>query len=139
MVASAIKVDPKGIYQSYAQVIPAANHIEPEAFFDTYISKSVSIRTDGWNGYLPLKKDYINMTFEYSGEKGKSFPLMHRQIMMIKSWLRGIHHQCKHLQAYLDEFNYRFNRLTHPKTIFHNLIVRLIEHPPAIYQKMKMT
>lgn len=36
------KVDNKGIYQSYAQVVPAAYHIEMEAFFDTYIAKEAS-------------------------------------------------------------------------------------------------
>lgn len=139
LVALAIKVDKNGIRQSYAQVIPSASHVELEAFFDTYIDRTASIRTDGWKGYVPLKKAYGNMTAEPSGGKGKSFPLMHRQIMMIKGWLRGIHHQCKHLQAYLNEFNYRFNRLKHPNTIFHKLIVRLMEHPPTIYQKLKMT
>lgn len=139
LVALAIKVDNKGIYQSYAQVVAAADHIEMEAFFDTYIAKEATVRTDGWKGYSPLKKKYTNMVTETSGTKGKSFPLMHRQIMMIKGWLRGIHHQCRHLQAYLDEFNYRFNSLTKPKTIFHNLIVKMMEHNPTIYQKLKMT
>lgn len=139
LVVLAIKVDQRGIHQSYAQVIPSANHIELSAFFDAHISKSARIRTDGWKGYIPLQEEYKNMSFEDSGVKGKAFPLMHRQIMMLKGWLRGIHHQCKHLQAYLDEFNYRFNRLTKPKTIFHDLMVRLMEHPPVIYQKIKMT
>lgn len=139
LVALAIKVDKKGIYRSYAQVIPSAGHVELEAFFDAHIDRSADIRTDGWKGYVPLKKTYPNMTAEPSGGKGESFPLVHRHIMMLKGWLRGIHHQCRHLQAYLDEFNYRFNRLTSPKTLFHNLIVRLMEHPPTIYQKLKMT
>lgn len=139
LVALAIKVDKKGIHQSYAQVIPNASHVELENFFDTHIDKSANIRTDGWKGYLPLKETYKNMKHEISGEKGRSFPLIHRQIMMIKGWLRGIHHQCKHLQAYLDEFNYRFNRLKHSNTIFHNLIVRIMEHKPTIYQQLKLT
>lgn len=139
LVAIAIKVDKKGIHQCYAQVIPSADHIELEAFFDAHIEKSANIRTDGWKGYLPLKEKYKNMTAKASGKKGGTFPLMHRQIMVLKGWLRGIHHQCKHLQAYLDEFNYRFNRIKHPKTLFHNLIVRLMEHPPTIYQKLRLT
>ena len=139
LVVIAIKVQNKGIHQSYAQVIPAANQIELEAFCNTYIDKSANIRTDGWKGYSPLQTEFTNLTAELSGVKGKSFPLLHRQIMMLKGWLRGIHHHCKHLQAYLDEFNYRFNRLTNTKTIFHNLIVKIMEHPPTIYQKLKVT
>lgn len=137
-VVLAIQVDKYGIHRSYAQVIPTAESIELEAFFDPYIDKSATIRADKWTGYLPLKNDYPGLVQEKS-EKGKTFPLMHRQIMMIKAWLRGIHHHCKHLQAYLDEFNYRFNRLKYMDTIFHNLIIRMMEHPPTIYQKLKVT
>lgn len=136
-VVLAIQVDGFGIHRSYAQVIPSANHIELTAFFDRYIDQSAQVRNDGWTGYQPLKKDYPGLIAEPSG-KGKNFPLLHRQIMMIKGWLRGIHHQCKHLQAYLDEYNYRFNRLKHMDTIFHNLIYRLMWHPPTIYQNLKM-
>lgn len=138
LVVLAIKVGRGGIHQSYAKVIPSASHIEMEAFFYEHIDKSTKIRTDEWRGYRPLNGTYKNMTAVKSGKKGESFPLMHRHIMMIKGWLRGIHHQCKHLQAYLDEFNYRFNRAKHPQTVFHNLIVRLMEHQPTNYQKLKM-
>jgi hypothetical protein len=34
--------------------------------------------------------------------------------MMLKAWLRGIHHQAKHLQPYLDEFTWRFNNRNNP-------------------------
>lgn len=137
-VVLAIQVDKQSIHRSYAQVVPSAESIELETFFDRHVDKQAAIRTDGWTGYRPLKKDYPGLVQEKS-QTGKTFPLMHRQIMMIKAWLRGIHHQCKHLQAYLDEFNYRFNRLKHMDTIFHNLIVRMMEHPPTIYQKLKVT
>lgn len=78
------------------------------------------------------------MISEPSSTKGRAFPLMHRQTMMLKGWLRVINHQCKHLQAYLNEFNYRFNRLKYPRTIFHNLIIKMMEHQPTIYQKIKL-
>lgn len=138
-VVLAIQVDSFGIHRSSAQVIPSAESIELEAFFNKCIDPESSIRTDGWSGYMPLKKSYRGLTQEKSMKKGKNFPLMHRQIMMIKAWLRGIHHQCKHLQAYLDEYNYRFNRLKHMDTIFHDLIEKMMKHPPTIYQKLKVT
>lgn len=137
-VVLAIQVDGFGIHRSYAQVIPNASSIELEAFFDKYIDQNASVKSDGWTGYSPLKKDYPGL-FQKKSLKGEEFPLIHRQVMMFKAWLRGIHHQCKHLQAYLDEFNYRFNRLKHMDTIFHNLIDRMMNHPPTIYQKLKET
>lgn len=137
-VVLAVQVDRYGIHRSCAQVIPSAESIEIEAFLDQNVDKQAIIRTDGWSGYGPLKEDYPGLIQEKS-EKGENFPLIHRQIMMIKAWLRGIHHHCKHLQAYLNEFNYRFNHLKYMDTIFHKLIVRMMEHPPTIYQKLKLT
>jgi len=67
--------------------------------------------------------------------KGKAFPLMHRQIMMFKAGLRGTHHHCTHLQKYIDEFSYRFNRLKYQDTLFNRLIERMVFSQPLFYQK----
>ena len=137
-VVLAIQVDSFGIHRSYAKVIPSAEAIELRAFAQQHVGTSAHIRTDGWTGYSPLKDEYPNLKQEVS-DNGKNFEFLHRHVMMIKAWLRGTHHHCKHLQAYLDEYNYRFNRLKHTKTIFHKLIVRMIEHPPITYQNLKVT
>ncbi|WP_408733654.1 transposase [Mucilaginibacter sp.] len=68
-------------------------------------------------------------------DKGKRHPLMHRQIMMFKAWLRGIHHHCSHLQRYFDEFCYRFNRLKYLDNMFHNLVKTMIGNGPIYLQK----
>ena len=56
------------------------------------------------------KRDLSNLKQIPSGKKGENFPDMHRSIMLFKAWLRGTHHAVDHLQAYLDEYTYRFNR-----------------------------
>ena len=68
-------------------------------------------------------------------ESATTRTLFHRQVMMFKSWLRGIHHHCKHLQGYLDEFCYRFNRIKYPETLFHKLVERMVFQQPLFYQK----
>jgi hypothetical protein len=135
-VVIAIQTDKQGINRCYAQVIPSANRIELQAFLDRHVTKDADIRTDLWKGYTSLKGRYPALKQEAS-DKGKTFPLMHRQIMMLKGWLRGTHHQCKHLQKYLDEFCYRFNRIKHPDTLFHRLIERMVFHQPLFYQKLQ--
>jgi hypothetical protein len=135
-VVMAIERVGKGIGRCYAQVIPSAESIELGAFFDKHISPDAQINTDGWTGYSPLKREYPLLEQKKS-EKGTSFPHLHRQIMMFKAWLRGIHHRCKNLQTYLNEYCYRFNRLNSMDTIFDNLICRMINHPPAFYQTLK--
>ena len=133
-VVMAIQTDSFGIHRCYAQVIPSADSAELQVFFDKHITEEAHIRTDGWKGYASLKGRYPGIKQEASA-KGKAFPLIHRQIMMFKAWLRGIHHHCKHLQKYLDEFCYRFNRLKYPDTLFHRLIERMVFTQPLFYQK----
>ena len=135
-VVMAIERVGKGIGRCYAQVIPSAESIELEAFFDKHISIDAQINPDGWPGYSPLKREYTLLEQKKS-EKGTSFPHLHRQIMMFKAWLRGIHHRCKNLQSYLNEYCYRFNRLNSLDTIFDNLIGRMMNHPPAFYKTLK--
>lgn len=134
-VVIAIELKGKGIARCYAQVIPSAENVELNAFFDKNIAKEAQVTTDGWKGYTPLKKQYPNLVQKKS-DKGKNFPHLHRQIMMFKAWLRGIHHRCENLQAYLNEFCYRFNRLNNLDSIFDNLITRMMNQLP-IYEIIK--
>ena len=69
-----------------------------------------------------------------SGKKGENFNDMHRVIMMFKGWMRGMHHSVDHLQGYLDEYAYRFNRSAMDGAIFDNLLVRAAKHSPAPYK-----
>jgi hypothetical protein len=46
---------------------------------------------------------------------------------MFKAWLRGMHHSVMHLQDYLDEHAYRFNRSFMKENIFDNLLSRTVE------------
>lgn len=138
LVAMAIEVDDFGIHRSYAKVIKNAGSKELRPFFECHVDPCAQVKTDKWRGYLPLMGDYPGIT-QVKSENGKNFNLMHRQIMMFKGWLRGIHHKVTkgHLQAYLDEFNYRFNRLKNTDTIFNNLITRMVRHKPFPYKVIR--
>ena len=48
--------------------------------------------------------------------------------MGFKGWLRGIQHSVEHFQAYIIEYNYRYNRHFMNGDIFENLMVRMVEH-----------
>ena len=128
MVVVALEILGKeGVGRAYAKVINYASGNEFKPFFKDYISKDAKIVTDEWKGYLPLKKDYPYLEQKPSG-KGSNFPELHIHIMNIQGWLRGIHHHCskEHLQGYLDEYHYRYNRRNHMNTIFDNLPTRLL-------------
>lgn len=135
-VVMAIEHNDFGILRSYGKVIKNAGSKELQPFMEIHICKKANVRTDKWRGYLPIKKSYPNLVQEKSNN-GKNFPLIHRQIMMFKSWLRGIHHHCEHLQHYIDEFCYRFNRSRTINTIFDNLITRMIVAKPVTHNNLK--
>lgn len=134
LVVMAIQADAFGIHRCYAKVIPNASSDELGTFLQEKVAAGAEIKTDNWTGYIPCKKDFANLKQENS-EKGKGFPLLHRQIMVFKAWLRGIHHHCSHLQRYLDEFCYRFNRLKYPDSMFHNLVKAMVRCVPLTLQK----
>ncbi len=131
LVVIGIEKHIKGVSRVYARVIDSASAKELGAFIRFHAQKNAKIKTDKWNGYKPLKKEFKNLTQELTGEKGENFPEMHRVIRMLKSWLRGVHHHVRHLQVYLDEYCYRFNRSFMKETIFENLIKRMIDAKPC--------
>lgn len=132
LVCMAVEIrDGKKMGRAYGTVIDNYSSAELRKIFDAHISKEeAQVRTDEWTGYAPLESEYKMERIK--SEKGKNFPEMHTLIMNLKSWLRGIYHKCseKHMQGYLNEYFYRFNRRAFGKTCFHKLIVRMVETEP---------
>lgn len=120
-----------GVGRAYAQIIGSASAKEFRPFFNAYISKDAKIVTDEWRGYWPLRKEYPLLEQKPSSN-GSNFKQLHIHIMNIQGWLRGIHHHCskEHLQGYLDEYHYRYNRRNNMGTIFDLTIKRMVEGCP---------
>lgn len=131
LVVVALEKVQEGVGRAYAKVIEASSSNEFKPFFIDYINKEAKVTTDEWNGYKPLIKEYPNL-IQIPSANGNNFPDIHIHIMNIKGWLRGIHHHCskEHLQGYLDEYHFRYNRRNNMDTIFHLLIKRMVENIP---------
>jgi len=127
IVILALEIVEKGVGRTYAQVIDKYSSNSFMPFFEKHISKDAMVKTDEWTGYKPLKKDYPNLV-QTPSSSGKGFPDVHIHIMNIKGWLRGIHHHCskEHLQGYLDEYNFRFNRRNTEGVLFNTLLKRMV-------------
>ena len=136
-VVMGIQMEKKGIVRCHAIRINDCGTKQLKPFFEKHISKEANIRTDQWRGYTPLKTEYKKLRQEKSNPK-QNFKLFHRQVMMLKGWLRGIHHSVKNLQPYLDEFCYRFNRVKSFDTIFHNITNRMMYHQPVFINQLKL-
>ncbi|SHJ64893.1 Transposase zinc-ribbon domain-containing protein [Tangfeifania diversioriginum] len=136
LVVFAIERKGKGISRMYGKVIKQSNSKELGTFLESVLEKDASIKTDKWRGYQPLRKEFCNLLQVESGKKGNNFPDLHRAIMGFKGWLRGMHHQVEHLQAYIDEYCYRFNRSFMKEGIFDNLLSRMVNAPPVTYKQI---
>lgn len=125
-----------GASRMYARHISRASSSELAPFVREKVAPSACLRTDAWTGYNCLKQDYESFTQVLSGEKGKNFNTIHRVIMGIKAWLRGIHSQVSNLQPYLDEYAYRYNRSFMKENIFDNLLNRMVAGAPRSYKQI---
>ena len=65
-------------------------------------------------------------------------PWVHRVFANAKRWGLGVYHglRQKHLQAYLDEFVFRFNRRRTPAAAFDRLLGLAASLQPASYQML---
>ena len=85
------------------------------------------VQTDGYNAYrTPLAKRYIHER-EVFHPDGEMLKWLHRTIGNAKVFLNGTYHgtSTKHLQMYLSEFCYRFNRRKFDGAIFDRLLVAI--------------
>ena len=136
LVVFAIEKKGKGVSRMYGKVIKQSSSKELGAFMRDVIDKQTKIKTDKWRGYQPLKKDFENLVQVESGKKGGNFPELHRTIMGFKGWLRGMHHQVEHLQSYIDEYCFRFNRSFMKEGIFENLLLRMVNAQPITHKQL---
>lgn len=136
LVVVGIEKKGKGVSRLYARVIPRADAFHLGGFMKDHIDPNTEVTTDQWTGYNPVSRDYPNMIRIPSGKKGSNFPELHRVIMMLKAWLRGIHHHVDDLQDYLDEYCYRFNRSFMKEKIFDNLMLRMVKAPPCFIKNI---
>ena len=128
-VVLALEILEEGVGRAYAEVIENASSKELGRFLKRYVSNEANLISDGWRGYLPLKKHFGKLE-QVASDNGKNFINIHIHIMNIKSWLRGIHHHCSknRLQGYLDEYHFRYNRREHMGTIFNLLLKRMMKN-----------
>ncbi len=79
-------------------------------------------------GYAGLEKcGYKHFAATQLGDASvteECLPIIHLVFANLKSWLLGTHHGVghQHLQAYLNEFTFRFNRRFYPFNSFRSLL-----------------
>ena len=127
LVVAAVEVRGKGSGRVRLQVVPDASGASLTGFVKANVSPGAMVMTDGWQGYAPLRDMGYRHRPRTQGDPrraSKILPRVHRVFGNLQTWLRGTHHgvSAKHLQSYLDEFTFRFNRRHSPMAAFQTLL-----------------
>jgi transposase-like protein len=108
------------------------------------VNKGSIIRTDKWRGYNNLDSiGYIREIVRLSEEVGEDLlPNCHRVASLLKRWLLGTHQGAvsqEHLDYYLDEFTFRFNRRTstHRGKLFYRLLQNAVRIETVTFDQLK--
>jgi transposase-like protein/Zn ribbon nucleic-acid-binding protein len=99
--------------------------------------------TDGWNGYNGLDLlGYIHKMVRVEAVLGSSLlPHCHRVASLLKRWMLGTYQGAishEHLDYYLDEYTFRFNRRTsrHRGKLFYRLVQQAVAIEATPYKTM---
>jgi transposase-like protein len=116
--AVAIAVEKKGkkLGRIRLQVVDDCSRASLHAFINEHVQEQSNVITDGWSGYTGLDTQGYRHDLELQNEatdKASVLPGAHLVISLVKRLIlgtfQGRFHK-KHLQKYLDEFVFRFNR-----------------------------
>jgi len=126
-IAGAVEVRGEYAGRVRLRVIPNTGIASLTAFVKANIEEGSTVRTDGWVGYNGLRaagykhRPVVEGTAERAS---KVLPHIHRVFSNLKTWLMGTHHGVshQHLQAYLNEFTFRFNRRKTPMAAFQTVL-----------------
>ena len=148
LIAVAAQEDGRGIGRIRMRRITDASAASLLSFVQEAIEPDSIVHTDAWLGYESLGwRGYRHWT-DASRNPGKSrsdpLPRVHRVIALLKRWLLGTHQgavRFEHLDYYLDEFTFRFNRRRSRSRgkLFFRLVQQSVAVEPATYASLIRT
>jgi len=101
-----------------------------------------AIRSDGWRAYGRAAEDkalvHCRVVLRDPKAAGKLLRWVHRVIANVKTVIRGAHRGVseKHLQAYLSEIAYRFNRRYWERELFDRLVKACVSTGTLTYRQL---
>jgi hypothetical protein len=125
------------------RVVPSRGTYDLTEFVQENVAKGSTIRTDAWSAYDTLPKHgYIREweAMRRDPEKTEKYlPMVHLVFSNLKTWINGTHHGAighHHLQAYLNEYVFRFNRRFYPMTAFNSVLGLAARSASPTYEQL---
>ena len=116
IVAGAVDLRGKNANRVRLMVVPDVTQETLTGFIEGNVEQGAAVRTDEWSAYNKLSQEGYNHIIS-----PKELVHIHRVFSNLKTWLKGTHHgrvSKQHLQAYLNEYTFRFNRRGTPMAAF---------------------
>jgi transposase-like protein len=142
LIVGAIEVRAAAAGRVRLHHVPNASAASLTGFVTRNVAPGTLILTDGWGAYAPLASLGYRHRPRTQGTPERAvtlLPHIHRAFSNLKTWLGGTHHGVghEHLQAYLDEFAFRFNRRRTPMAAFQTLLgLASGAHGPTTYDRL---
>ena len=135
----------RGIGRIRLRRVPDASADSLQGFIDEVVERGSRVNTDGWTGYDRVKahgyRHHITFLRDHPKPAHELLPRVHLVISLLKRWLLGTHQGAvmpAHLDYYLDEFTFRFNRRRsrHRGKVFFRLVEQAVQVQPAPYHTL---
>lgn len=145
LVVMAVELEGKKVGRIRLRHVPDASNKSLVGFIADCVCKGSVVHTDDWNGYNSVQAaGFVHRVTPVLGDPQRAlhhFPHVHLVASLLKRWLGATHQgrvESKHLQRYLDEYAFRFNRRRseHVGKLFHRLIEQIVLHPPETYSEI---
>lgn len=138
LILVAAQADGNGIGRIRLRHVDDFTKTTLHGFIGEAIEPGSTVRTDGLNAYEGLK-DYVHDPHVRGPDRRQAsvlLPRVHRVASLLKRWLLGTHQGAvghAHLDYYLDEFAFRFNRRksTSRGKLFYRLTQQAVQVDPA--------
>jgi transposase-like protein len=127
--------------------VPDASAKSLQGFVMDVVEPGSRVHTDGWAGYKTLMdKGYAHEATAQGrsgipGTEANLLPRVHLVVSLLKRWLLGTHQGAvrpEHLDYYLDEFTFRFNRRNsqYRGKLFYRLLAQAVAVNPVTYGQL---
>jgi len=146
LIVIAAEEDGRGIGRIRMSRIPNASRNNLQGFIQQVIEPGSVVHTDGLAAYRGLEALGYEHDITVLLNKGRNaasrlLPRVHRIAALLKRWLLGTHQGAvsrEHLDYYLDEYTFRFNRRTSRSRgkLFYRLVQQAVQVEPAPYKSI---
>jgi transposase-like protein len=145
LLVIAAQEDGKGIGRIRMRSVADASAASLMPFLEEAVEPGSVIHTDGWSGYRSLEgkgyRHHVTILKGQTESASELLPRVHLVASLLKRWLLGTHQGAvrrEHLDYYLDEFTFRFNRRNSRSRgkLFQRLAEQAVDVGPAPYKSM---